>query len=313
MLQTAVYAAVFILFALALFLRWILKSTSGKKIDGGPGGDRDFPDVKKMDLFSTPTVYLSLIVPAYNEEDRLPEMMGETIRYLQKRSTLNSSFTWELILVDDGSRDKTAKIAKEFAQKMGVSQNVRVLTGRPNRGKGYTVREGMLNAKGKLLLMVDADGATKISDVERLEDELKAAAKTAKDMGVAVGSRYHIEQETAATAKRTFFRKFISKSFHLLVLTCVKDVRDTQCGFKLCTRKAAQAIFPNMHVDRWCFDVEMLYLAQATKCAVVEVPVNWTEIPGSKVDIVGGSIQMAKDIIRIRLSYSLGIWTVRKF
>jgi len=257
-------------------------------------------------LFAEPSVYLSVIVPAYNEEERLPIMMDEAMDILEKRSREEKNFTYEVIVVDDGSKDKTTEVALRYS-KQYTSNKVRVLTLFKNRGKGGAVKRGMLCGRGQYLLMVDADGATKFADLMRLEKSTKKAEKNG--LGFGIGSRAHLVSETVA--KRSPFRNFLMYGFHVYLYTMgVRSIKDTQCGFKLFTRKAAQMLFPNQHIERWAFDVELIFLAETQNIPMAEEAVNWTEIPGSKLDPVGASIQIAKDVLRIRLFYFSRIWTI---
>jgi len=267
----------------------------------GPEKKFAFPSV-----FEKPTVNLSLIVPAYNEENRLPSMMNETLNYLEERKARDPYFTWEIIIVDDGSKDNTANVALSYANDSGV-ERVRLLKLKRNQGKGGAVQQGMLHARGEYLLFLDADGATNIKDLDRVELQLKAIEQ--QGLGVSIGSRAHLEGDAVAT--RTFLRNILMWGFHLLVaVTCVRGIRDTQCGFKLFSRRAAQHIFLNQHLRRWSFDVELLFLARALRIPIVEVPVNWTEVPGSKLDLLESSITMARDLVIIRLAHMLGIWKI---
>jgi len=166
----------------------------------------------------------------------------------------------------------------------------------------------MMVARGHYLLMVDADGATKFSDLEKVELKLKEVEKNG--LGIGLGSRAHLEEN--AIRVRKWYRNILMWGFHFLVsFLCVKGVKDTQCGFKLFTRKSAVQLFPNLHVERWAFDVELVYVANYQKIPMVEVAVNWQEIPGSKLTPLAASIQMGKDLLRIRLSYMLGIWSMK--
>ncbi|KAF9977476.1 dolichyl-phosphate beta-glucosyltransferase [Actinomortierella ambigua] len=254
---------------------------------------------------------LTLVIPAYNESERLPIMLKETLAYLKERSDRPSisgkPFTYEILVVDDGSRDDTVKVALEWAQRENQA-DLRVLTLEENRGKGGAVIQGMLYARGEYLLMVDADGATKFSDLDKLEQEMKRAEKSG--LGIAIGSRAHLVK-TDAVVKRSFIRNFLMYSFHLIVhILGIRGIADTQCGFKLFSRKAAQAIFPHMHVEGWVFDIEVLMMAQQLGIPIVEVPVAWQEIDGSKVSLVRDSIKMALDLLVIRLNYILRFWTI---
>ena len=269
-------------------------------------GKHPFPS-----LFDEPTVKLSVVVPAYNEEERLPVMMDETLEYLEEKLSADSKSTYEIIIVDDGSRDKTTNVAMGYSEKYG-SEKIRVLTLAKNRGKGGAVRLGMLSSRGEFLLMVDADGATRFSDLDKVFASLKEFASNAGIPGIAVGSRAHLETESIAN--RSVFRTILMKGFHLIVwMLCVRSVQDSQCGFKLFTRSATQKTFPNLHVERWAFDVELLYIAEKLDIPIAEVAVKWEEIDGSKIVPVLSWLQMGRDILLIWLHYFLGLWTIQKY
>lgn len=268
------------------------------------------PPTKKLfpSLHDEFSVFLSIIVPAYNEESRLPIMMDECLDYLENRSKKDSDFSYEVIVVDDGSSDATTKVALKYANDYG-SEKIRVLTLVKNRGKGGAVRLGMLSARGKFLLFADADGATKFIDIEKLETEMTLSS-AANTNSVVIGSRAHLEKE--AIASRTFYRTILMYGFHFLVwFFGVRTVRDTQCGFKMFTREAARSLFSVLHVERWAFDVELLYIAEKTKMSITEVSVNWTEIEGSKLVPVWSWVQMGIDLVLIWIKYQLNIWNVR--
>ncbi|XP_067889564.1 dolichyl-phosphate beta-glucosyltransferase isoform X2 [Heterodontus francisci] len=266
----------------------------------------------RKELFPTihdpPTKELSVIVPSYNEEKRLPLMMDETLEYLEQRQKKDSSFTYEVIVVDDGSKDETTEVALNYSKEYGSDQ-VRVLTLVKNRGKGGAVKMGVLSSRGRYVLMADADGATKFADIEKLEAALKDLQPGPDNMAISCGSRAHLEKETIA--KRSYFRTLLMYGFHFLVwFLCVKGIKDTQCGFKLLTREAARQTFSTLHVDRWAFDVELLYIAQCLKIPIAEVAVQWTEIDGSKLVPFWSWLQMGKDLLFIRLRYLTGAWNL---
>ncbi|XP_014471417.1 PREDICTED: dolichyl-phosphate beta-glucosyltransferase [Dinoponera quadriceps] len=261
------------------------------------------------------SIHLSVIVPAYNEEHRLPPMLDECLEYLENRA--KSGLTYEVIVVSDGSTDKTTDIAQHYASKYNT---LRILNLVKNRGKGGAVRLGMLSARGSALLFADADGATKFKDLEKLDESLtdvsgfdytKNPEEIASSDAVICGSRAHLEKEE--TAKRSYFRLLLMHGFHFLVwLLCVRGVRDTQCGFKLLTRKSARTIFGALHVERWAFDVEMLYIAQSINIPITEIAVNWTEIDGSKIIPFWSWLQMGKDLFFIWLRYRIGAWKINR-
>uniref|UniRef100_A0A8C3SYY6 Dolichyl-phosphate beta-glucosyltransferase n=1 Tax=Chelydra serpentina TaxID=8475 RepID=A0A8C3SYY6_CHESE len=257
-------------------------------------------------IHDPPTKELSVVVPSYNEEDRLALMMDEALDYLEKRQKRDPAFTYEVIVVDDGSKDQTAKVAMKYCKKYG-SDKVRVLTLVKNRGKGGAVKMGVFSSRGGKILMADADGATKFSDIEKVEEGLRSLQPWPRQMAIACGSRAHLEQDSIT--QRSYFRTLLMYGFHFLVwFLCVKEIRDTQCGFKLLTREAASQTFSALHIERWAFDVELLYIAQCLKIPIAEVAVNWTEIDGSKLVPVWSWLQMGRDLLFIRLRYLTGAW-----
>lgn len=182
----------------------------------------------------------------------------------------------------------------------------------------------MLHARGELLLMLDADGATKVQDLEKLEDQIHAVARKERSFGdsgasdatikisdvpiAAFGSRAYLEKKALAT--RTWYRNFLMKGFHLVVLlACGSGIRDTQCGFKMFTRSAARKLFTNIRLKRWCFDVELVYLCKLFRIPMVEISVTWTEIPGSKVNLLSIP-NMLWEVALMCLGYRTGIWKI---
>ncbi|XP_069615055.1 dolichyl-phosphate beta-glucosyltransferase isoform X2 [Ranitomeya imitator] len=234
------------------------------------GEKKPFPSI-----YDRPEKDLSVVVPAYNEEERLPVMMDEALEFLEKRQKQRSSFKYEVIVIDDGSSDKTT--------------------------------QGVLVSRGKTILMADADGATKFADLELVEAGLDGLKPWPDNLAISCGSRAHLEKESIA--QRSLFRTFLMYGFHSLVwFLCVRGVKDTQCGFKLFTREAAARTFTALHVDRWAFDVELLYIAQCLKIPIAEIAVNWTEIEGSKLVPFWSWLQMGRDLLFIRLRYLTGAW-----
>eukprot|EP01117_Protostelium_nocturnum_P020219 TRINITY_DN89_c0_g1_i1.p1 TRINITY_DN89_c0_g1~~TRINITY_DN89_c0_g1_i1.p1 ORF type:complete len:324 (+),score=75.24 TRINITY_DN89_c0_g1_i1:170-1141(+) len=306
---------------IAIGLSWIIgKKVFGKKSELWIGREnvfweeetkqkKNFPNLLKDDSLSSNRAdrkTLSVVVPAFNEQDRLSIMLDETIEHLSARKDKDSSFSFEIIVVDDGSKDNTSNLSLQYAKTFG-SDIIRVLTLSRNRGKGGALRRGFICARGDLILMADADGATKFSDYDRLESELKKITKNGH--GATLGSRAHLQQE--AVAKRSIFRNVLMWGFHLLInVVAIRGIKDTQCGFKLFTRKTAKALFPHLHVERWAFDIELILLAQRSNIPLSEVAVNWTEIPGSKLSPAEAAIQMFRDVLRIRVGYLFGFWKI---
>jgi len=258
-----------------------------------------FPSLEKP-----ATLTLTVVVPAYNEEQRLPKMLTECTVYLEERTRSERGFTYEIILADDGSKDSTTKVGLEWTKKLGPNR-FRVLTLMENRGKGGAVTEGVLRARGEQILFADADGATRFTDLEKLEASLNEMGGE----GVVCGSRSHLEKDSIAD--RSWFRTILMLGFHMVVYVFgVKSVRDTQCGFKLFSRRVARLCFSSLHIQRWAFDVEILKIAEMLSVPITEVTVNWKEIEGSKLDPASASIQMFKDIMLLWLRYKLRLWRV---
>lgn len=198
-----------------------------------------------------PSLSLSVIIPAYEEEKRLPVMLDECLEFLEQKSKDDPTFSYEVIVVSDGSKDETVETALKYTAKY-TSKKVRVMELQWNRGKGGAVRLGMLSARGRFLLFADADGATKFSDYTKLERSLTMLTRKNgwKDEALVIGSRGHLEEESIAS--RSLFRTILMRGFHLLVfLFATQRIRDTQCGFKLMTRMSARRIFNILHVERW--------------------------------------------------------------
>ncbi|PCH36459.1 glycosyltransferase family 2 protein [Wolfiporia cocos MD-104 SS10] len=252
------------------------------------------------------SVDLTVVVPAYNETARLPSMLQAAIDHLSSPKLEGRSY--EFIIVDDGSTDGTADFALKFAIGSPAS-DVRVVKLEENAGKGGAVRHGMLHGRGKRLLMVDADGASKFEDLELLWKEMDRIAPK-EEAAVAVGSRAHLVK-TEAVVKRSLLRNILMYGLHtILRIVGVGHIRDTQCGFKLFSRAAAQRIFPYQHLPTWIFDVELLLLAKQLRMPVAEVPIEWHEVSGSKLNVVTDSLQMLRDLLVLRANHLSGRWKV---
>ena len=230
-------------------------------------------------------IFLSVIIPAYNEESRLPSYLTGILVYLEQQGII-----YEILVVDDGSSDATAEVVARFTQANG---RVRLIRLPRNRGKGYAVRTGMLEASGRLRLFTDADGATPIRELERLQIAIDTGAD------VAIASR--ALSDVACTVNAHLHRKVIGAVFNFIVTTfTVKGIHDTQCGFKLFSADAAHAVFPLQRINDFGFDVEVLFLCQRKGYRITEVPVNWTDVAGSKVNLIRDSLRMFADIFKIR-------------
>jgi dolichyl-phosphate beta-glucosyltransferase len=229
---------------------------------------------------------LSIVIPAYNEEPRLEPTVRGAVDYFRSEGR-----AFELIVVDDGSRDGTSALVRRLSDEL---PEVRLIRLAANHGKGYAVRSGVVNARGRAILFADADGATPFAEFQRLEAALDAGAD------LAIGSRALPAQGVKVKAK--LYRHIIGRVFHALVeALTIRDVKDTQCGFKLFRGPVAHDLFSRMRMNGYSFDVEVLVMAQRRGYRLAEVPVNWCHQPGSKVRLTVDSLQMAADLVRIRI------------
>jgi dolichyl-phosphate beta-glucosyltransferase len=247
------------------------------------------------------TVKLSVVVPAFNESERLPAMMNETILYLTDRRNQEPKFDWEVIVVDDHSSDSTFDLATSFNTEATPVFAIRL---RKNLGKGGAVRVGMLHAVGEMVLMVDADGATRFSDIEKLE----AAYNPDAGMDVVFGSRQKL-RNSDAVQKRHLLRNLLMYGFHMAVVLIIgTHIKDTQCGFKLFSQRSSRILFKSLHLQRWAFDTEIVLLCRILKFPIAEIDVNWTEIDGSKLNPAVAAVQMLRDMLLVRMLYALNVW-----
>jgi dolichyl-phosphate beta-glucosyltransferase len=228
---------------------------------------------------------LSIVIPAYNEELRLPATLERLAEYLP---TLG--LQTEVLIVDDGSRDRTAAVAASFAGKI---TGLRVLSNGTNRGKGYSVRHGMLEATGELVLFTDADLSAPIEE----SDKLISALKNGYD--VAIGSR--AMNRSLISTHESVFREFAGIIFNKIVRVVLwLPFVDTQCGFKAFRRERCRIIFELQRIEGFGFDPELLYLARHYGLRAIEIPVRWGHSPDTKVSMLRDSFKMFIDIFAIR-------------
>lgn len=224
---------------------------------------------------------ISIVIPAYNEEKRLPATLAKVKEYLAATSW---EFT-EIVVVDDGSRDGTVEVARKAG--------VRVLQNPGNRGKGFSVRHGMLEAKGDWLLFSDADLSTPIEELEKLWTALESEHAQA-----AIGSR-DLDRSLIGV-RQPLFREMGGRFFNLVIrMVTGLPFHDTQCGFKLFEGAAAREIFRRQLVERFGFDVEILFIGQHLGCRTLEVPVRWNDVAGTKVKMTG-AIAAFLDPLKVR-------------
>ena len=227
---------------------------------------------------------LSIVIPSFNEEVRLPETLAAISAYIRtsKRET-------EVIVVDDGSTDRTADIAKSFR---GEIRGLRVVANDTNRGKGYSVRHGMLEARGRFVLFTDADLSAPIAEADKL-----LAALASHD--VAIGSR--ALDRKLISVRQSVFREYAGIIFNFIVRFILRlPFVDTQCGFKAFRRERCRVIFQQQRIERFGFDPELLYLARRHGLSAAEIPVRWAHSPATKVSMMRDSVQMFLDVFIIR-------------
>ena len=238
--------------------------------------------------------YLSVVIPAYNEASRLPSTLNKILSYLESRE-----YPYEVLVIDDGSLDKTAQVVEEMASERPHLRLVR----NPHRGKGYAVRTGMLLATGRYILYSDADLSTPIEEIEKLLPYLEGA------FDIAIGSR---EGLGAARYDEPAYRHLMGRAFNAIVrVVALPQFDDTQCGFKAFRKEAAHTLFKGVHLYGDSagdvkgamvtgFDVEVLYLAQRRGYQIAEVPVQWTNAGGSRMRVTfRHAVRVFYDLLRI--------------
>lgn len=348
------------------FDRWVAEGKLSKSQLAAGSGAFVVPDISSVEPAE---VEVSVVIPAYNEEKRIIPALEEAIEYLderfgrsdgddestnskKKKKKRGTSTTqhhrqvfrktkdgakkegevsgYEILIVDDGSRDKTIDVVLEFSRKHNLHDILRVVHLEKNRGKGGAVTHGFRHVRGEYIVFADADGASRFSDLGRLIEGCEDVVD-ASNRGVAIGSRGHLVGSDAVV-KRSALRNFLMKSFHfvLMILTppATSRIRDTQCGFKLFSRAALPHIIPYMHMEGWIFDIEMLMLAEsapptpvvasdgtvigaAPGIRVAEVPIDWHEVEGSKMSLIRDSVNMALGLAILRGSWMFGVYRRR--
>lgn len=279
-------------------------------------------DAVCRNLWRKPKLYLSIVVPAFNEENRILRTLSSMVYYMEYRSRRNPNFRYEIILVNDGGDDGTLHVCEDFWKKRVAEQEIlggrlRLISSIENKGKGNAVRLGVMASLGEYILMVDADGATEIECFSRMED---AISSRSKQLHIVFGSRntedsLYGSQANGGDSKiqRAWYRQMLNKAFHKITKVIINSsLNDTQCGFKLFSRQSSRMIFPSLHIKRWAFDIEIVIIAQILNLEIQPVSVDWKEIQGSKLSVVSDSIKMLLDILILKSFYILGIWTVKE-
>lgn len=231
---------------------------------------------------------LSIVIPAYNEALRLGPTLQRVVEYLRPQG-----LRYEVLVVDDGSTDATSEVARKFS-----ALDVRLLRQDVNRGKGAVVRVGVLASQGREVLLLDADLSTPIEELEKLRPHLAEAP-------VVLGSRAVAGSDIGQ--HQPFYREMMGRTFNLIIrILGVRGLRDTQCGFKLLAGDVARQLFGELQIERFAYDVELVWLARKHGHRVVEVGVRWADSSSSRVDPVSDSLRMLWDVLVMRLRGSRG-------
>ena len=248
-------------------------------------------DTITLAMPTTPIPLLSLIIPAYNEAERLPPSLEQIHAFLSKQP-----FSAEIIVVENGSTDGTYAIVERLQKQIA---NLKLLH-EDTPGKGWAVRQGMLAARGEFRFICDADLSMPIEEVARF------LPPALNNMPIAIASR---EAPGAVRYDEPEYRHLIGRAFNSMVrLMLLPGLQDTQCGFKCFRADAAEAVFPLVTIRGWTFDVEALFIARKMGYAIIEVPIPWRYYPRSRVKVLRDSLQMGMDLLRIRLNALKGIY-----
>lgn len=253
-----------------------------------PGGSSG-----KIEAVDTVTEYpqYSIVIPAYNESARIPATLKAVVNCIRERG-----WSAEVVVVNDGSRDGTADVVKAFAADV---PQVRLIENPGNRGKGYSVRSGLLHSFGEVVMFTDADLSAPIEEAEGL------FAAIAQGADIAIGSRW-LERKRQ-TIRQPLYRQFFGRCFNGVTrLVMGLPFADTQCGFKAFTRAAAQTVFQLQTIDRWGFDPEILFIATKRGFKIAEVPVSWAHDERTRISYLKDGVRMLQDIAHVRWNALLG-------
>lgn len=238
------------------------------------------------------SVFLSVVIPAYNEEQRLPDTLKATAHYLKKQD-----YTWEIAVVNDGSKDRTADLVREATV---TDPRIQLLQYGTNRGKGYAVRFGMTHVTGQYRLFMDADNSTTIDHFEKFFPFFE------KGFDIVIGSR-DIPGAQIAIHQPWWKEKLGDLGNLWIQFWAVPGIRDTQAGFKIFTDKAADAVFSRLTIDRWGFDVEALAVAKRLGFKITEQPIRWVNDPNSKVS-GRAYLDVLREVVQVRLNMWRGVY-----
>jgi len=236
-------------------------------------------------------IFLSIIIPAHNEEKRLPDTLRQVQNFLSSQD-----YPAEVLVVENASSDRTLAAAQEFSRHFS---ELRVLQC-PQRGKGLAVRQGMLAARGEYRFMCDADLSMPVGEINRFLPPMLSG------VDIAIASR---EAPGAVRYHEPYYRHFVGRVYNMLIrLMALPGLQDTQCGFKCFRGALVDDLFTRQTLGGWSFDVEVLFIARRRGLRIVEIPIPWTHTPGSKVNVLRDSLRMAIDLVTIRLNGWRGVY-----
>lgn len=236
---------------------------------------------------------VSLVIPAYNEENRITSTLEKTISYLD-----NFLLDYEIIVVNDGSYDKTVNVVNVIASR---NPYIKLINLPKNSGKGFAVRTGMLSATGELILFMDADGATPINEIAKLIAAIEGGAD------IAIASRSIKDENTRIIGK--LHRKVMRFVLNFIVRTFLRlDIYDTQCGFKVFKHNVVKELFSRQRIFDYGFDIEILFLAKKLGYKIAEIPVNWCDVGNSKLRLIKDSVKILLDIFKIKHNDAKGLY-----
>lgn len=237
-------------------------------------------------------INISVIIPTYNEEVLIQDTLERTAAFLQGKYDF-----YEIIITDDGSLDSTLNIVQTLARK---NPHIKVLSSNQNHGKGYAVRQGMLQAKGDYVFFMDADLSTPLDEIPNLLDGMNR-----ENADVGIGSR--ALTESRLVKPQNFLRQSMGKIFNILFqIVLMRGIKDSQCGFKCFRRESIKSIFNQAVISGFCFDAEILFIARKRGFLILELPVKWINCEDSRVSIISSSAHMLLDIFNIRFNEALG-------
>ena len=242
-------------------------------------------------------IFLSVIIPAYNEEARLGPTLERNLKYL-----LAQNYSWEILVVSDGSKDKTEEVVRVFSNK---NSNIKLITYKENHGKGYAVKTGMLAASGDLRLFMDSDNSTPIEELDKLLNFMKPCGS----FEVVIGS---LAMPGAEINRKEFILRVIAGWLGNVIIQALvlRGIKDTQRGFKLFTAEAAQQIFSKTKIDRWGFDIEALSLARKFGFSIKEIAVRWSHDARSKIS-TWAYFQVLGEVLKIRYWLSFNSYSFK--